>query len=200
MTCRDVARDREVWNRSYPQGVRSEPIDDEELAVLDPSGRMDAVRLADGAAVTMETRLGSGVETFLPLRSADRYLVFTQVRPSTAGPTVQGNPAHAHVDGPAFAFSRQDGRLMWTRSVERQQFDVDQPLGLPFVLFAAELRTPDGSGHHELKAIDIRTGETLLEQRRLRRFGPFRSEATETGHASVVLPGARIAVAPADEH
>ena len=86
------------------------------------------------------------------------------------GPMVQSFPLQ---DSPVFTgsvmlFDRTDGTMRWSRpaEVDRQAYPINQPVDLPFIVFAGQVN-PEGGGTRPtstLLVLDKATGRTLLRK------------------------------------
>lgn len=182
---RDIEQKRVVWTRTHAPGSLLTTVDDEDVAVLEPDGRMTAVQLLSGH-VRYETELplkwqapgaaplGQPATWLTVQRNRDRDIVVvgsaSKVQNGTrAIPFDSSSAGSFPLDGHVCAVSQADGRLLWATPVEQTIFDRTQPAGLPVLLLAARhydqaraAANPFGN-RFRIKAsvLDKRTGRTL---------------------------------------
>ena len=121
-------------------------VDDEDVAFLEPNGQLLMARLSDKREryrAQLPLKLGALAQSWVAVqRSADRDIILagesyrhraTQIVPFDLASTQMATA----FDGQVCAVSPVDGRLLWTRSVEKAAFDRTQPAGLPVLLLAS---------------------------------------------------------------
>lgn len=155
---RDCERDVAVWTREFPAETLVTLVeDDNDLAFLEPSGKLSMVRWADGR---------QRYQTEIPMKPAPRDKSYFAVQRSgdkdiiLAGETYNHRPglqvipfdsgsSHSAIpfDGTVSGVNLADGKLLWSNKVERAAFDRSQPSGLPVLLLAARQVDTRGTGN-----------------------------------------------------
>ena len=196
--CVDPWAKRIVWGpRKFTTDAKTEVVGEESLAVLEPDGHFVLISLADGhdiidtrlslptpskepgteKAAQLATKLGratmlSGV-TVLPLGETYVVLASYDATDPTQGPTSQPLPGCPHrpiASGLAFGFDRQ-GKSLWPAPVkiDNQHAILDQPPGLPVVVFGCLVYQRRGNGTNQyvtsLLCIDKRTGRVVYREK-----------------------------------
>ena len=173
LALRDLTTGEDLWSREFPPGSLVTQIEGEEALVLDPAGRLTCVDLARGE-IRFETavEVGDPVTELQVVRTGENYLVMAN-RPLPNGPTIVRHSQNVHltVNGTVHLLDRNSGKLLWSAPMERQQFDPQQPAGLPLVTFASHVFEPrrGGNGLEQrflMTSLDRRTGKLLYEESR----------------------------------
>jgi hypothetical protein len=148
--------------------------DGEEVAVLEPAGRFEIVRLQDGqATLTSHVEPQRDLESIFVQRSERHYVLLTKtpqkdfsVRLFTPGQN------QAFVNGQVHAFDRATGRRIWTTTVEDQSFKLHQPRDLPILVFDCQsaqqprqARPQTNWIQFSLIVLDKRNGEVLFQHK-----------------------------------
>ena len=151
---RDFDGDHIVWQSQHPPGSLTTVVEGEDLAILEPSGKLTVLDLATG-----ELRLTTELHVKRPLggtgvmsvqRCDDRYLIVAGVssKPSNTRrvmPLDFGSPrefgsssiATFTVDGHVSAIDRINGHVLWSVPVVELAFDPAQSPRLPVVVLAS---------------------------------------------------------------
>ena len=190
---RDFDGDRVVWQSQHPTGSLWHVINEEELAVLTPSGKLTMITLATGEPRLVTELQGKrsqqGAGLLLVQRWEDRYLIIAGVTakntekrrvtalnqgamrefgvPGGIKPTT-GIEAIT-VDGEICSISQQDGTLQWTLPVTDLAYDPTQPANLPVVVLASLVSDIDRfTGFPQpprisALVVDKRSGRTVYE-------------------------------------
>jgi len=173
LALRDLTTGEDVWSREFPPGSLVTQVEGEEALVLDPMGRLTCVDLARGEIrFENELEMGDPATELQVVRTGDHYLVMAN-RPLPNGPTIVRHSQNVHmtVNGTVHLLERDSGKRLWSAVVERQQFDPQQPAGLPLVTFASHVFEPrrGGNGLEQrflMTSLDRRTGKLLYEESR----------------------------------
>jgi outer membrane protein assembly factor BamB len=175
----DLADRSVLWDREWPAGAIPFELDPERLGVyvrVDGEHRVEFIATETGETITSHvldlpgpvTHIASsvGVKDDLVLfsRKMEDHLL-TNARQRHQG------YRRPFVNGPAIAFDRETGEVLWQKDLENTVFPLDQPPGLP-VFVTAENRYPEhamdsGTPGSRLRCFDRRTGELLHEQESL---------------------------------
>jgi hypothetical protein len=170
---RDVISGETRWRRRFPVGSIPFRMDDCRLGVLAPGGRVEFIRLSDGATTAAhELELPEPVERIIcSAGEADDVIVFSgEVKDSSlrSAPQFRGGYRRPFVSGPALGFDRESGRLLWRTDLGATVFPLDQPVDLPvFVTSEGRMPAPDAAPGDEapttsrLQCFDRRTGNLL---------------------------------------
>lgn len=154
---RDFDGDKVIWQRQYPSGTVTNVVADNQLALLEPSGKLSLLSLATGepkltAQAPVKRPIGTG--GVLAVQDYDdRYIVVAGVSPKKTdlrtvttldfGPS---NDSSFTVDGHAFAIRKTDGQILWSVPVEQSAFDFSQPSKYPVLVLASRHSEVDPLG------------------------------------------------------
>jgi hypothetical protein len=200
------------WKETFDSGSAVDIELGRYVAVADSTGRVVVVDGENGATLVdyrvpeasrvNEVHLRVGRDDFLVLARGPQTM--------NRGPLVQSFPLQ---DSPVFTgsvmlFDRRDGAMRWSRpaEVERQAYPINQPVDLPFIVFAGQV-TPEGGGTRQtstLLVLDKATGRTLLRKSDLGPNNALQcvariSDAAQR-QATVELAGKTILLQFTDEH
>jgi len=174
----DAVTGTEIWREQLPAGSRGTLVDDDEVALLQPDGRL-VIRSLAGPQLVLEARLNADdkLRSVYVLRSQDQYLVATnrveatpvnnpliQIRSITTGGEVP------LVTGQLYAFQRGTGKASWPAPVpiERFGFPLDQPRETPVLLFLRQFTPATSQGPRReqtsILCLDRRDGKPLLDK------------------------------------
>lgn len=171
----DVWKQAAVWSKEFDGQARFWPVADEALAVVERTGHLTVLSLADGAA-TIDEQLPAEktpAEIYL-LRSPDiDVVIVNRPLPRNANLNVMPVPMNAAgaagvmINGMVYGFDRRTGEKLYAREVLRKATVLSRPVDLPVLLFAgvaqrqARMQQPPQG---ELAVMDKRTGKMLLEK------------------------------------
>ena len=173
LALRNLASGEDVWSREFPAGSLVAQVEGHEALVLEGTGHLTCVDLERGE-VRFETDIdpGESVHEMQVVRTGEHYLVMAN-RPLPNGPTIVRHSQNVHltVNGTVHLLDRAAGKWLWSAVMERQQFDPQQPAGLPLVTFASHVFEPrrGGNGLEQrflMTSLDRRTGKLLYEESR----------------------------------
>ena len=190
---RDFDGDRVIWQSQHQATSVPSVIDDEDLAILEPSGQLTVLKLTNG-----EVRLTTDLPVKRPLRGVvvmaaqrweDRYVIVAgvqsknsperQVIPLNFGspkdfqsPRELGAPSNVvfTIDGIVCSIDRKDGKVLWSVPVTELAFDTAQPASVPVLVLASWLRDIDARNGFPLLPklssliLDKRTGAKIYEK------------------------------------
>jgi outer membrane protein assembly factor BamB len=174
---RDFDGDNVVWQVQYPAGSVTSIVDNEEIAVLEPSGKLTVLEMNTGVVRTTSelpvTRPVGGSGVLFVQRCDDRYVVVAGI-PAVSPETrqifqVEIGSASVTVDGYACAIGRNDGQILWSVPLKELAFDPTQSAKLPVLILAARFIDYDRQGQfapsHRLSAmiLDKQTGRNIYE-------------------------------------
>jgi len=167
-----------IWREQVPAGTRGTLIESDEVALLQPNGRL-IVRSLQIAEPLLQAQLepDQALRMVHVLRSRDQYLVAAnrvgqtpadnaaiQVRSIVTGGDVP------LVTGRLYAFDRRSGRPSWPAPVDIDQFGLpmDQPRETPVLLLLRQFTPPGAQGPRReqtsILCLDRRTGQPLLDK------------------------------------
>ena len=173
LALRNLTSGEDVWSREFPAGSLVAQVEGEEALILDGQGHLTCVDLTRGE-IRFETDLdpGESIAELQVVRTGEHYLVMAN-RPLPNGPTIVRHSQNVHltVNGMVHLLERASGKWLWSAPMERQQFDPQQPAGLPLVTFASHVFEPrrGGNGLEQrflMTSLDRRTGKLLYEESR----------------------------------
>jgi outer membrane protein assembly factor BamB len=160
------------WKQSFDSGAAVDVELGRYVAVADSTGHVVIIDGENGATVVDyrapeakrvdEVHLRVGRDDFLVLARGPQTM--------NRGPLVQGfNQLDSPViTGSVMLFDRADGAMRWNRpaEVERQAYPLNQPVDLPFILFAGQVN-PESNGSRPTSTVlvlDKATGRTLMRK------------------------------------
>jgi outer membrane protein assembly factor BamB len=150
------------------------------IAVVEPTGRAIVIDGEDGAVlVDRPVPARPKIEELHLAVSRDSFLLVAKhPMPGNTKRMVRTfNPLDSPViDGQIFLFDRAEGQMRWSRpaDVVQQALLLNQPVDLPFILFASILTSRDGSGGRNTSSVlilDKATGRTLFSDDELPQSG-----------------------------
>jgi len=174
----DALTGAEIWRESLPAGTRGSLVDGDEVALLQPDGRL-IVRSLQRAEPVFEAQLSpeASLRSVHVLRSQDQYLIATnridqlpanhppiQIRSITTGGEVP------LVTGQLYAFDRRTGQPSWPAPVAVDQFGLPmgQPRETPVLLLLRQFTPPAAQGPRReqtsILCLDRRDGKPLLDK------------------------------------
>jgi len=162
--------DEVVWQQTFKPDAQPYLIAGDEVAVLEPTGKLAVVSLPDGRAV-LESKVDApeGLQSIVVLRSAENYVLIAN-RPAAAGGgrVTYNYPGHIPVHGRVYGLDRKSQELLWTADLEHQSMRLGQPAEVPVLTFFSRVRHKEGNTyktHSEIVCLDKRTGKRLHEEK-----------------------------------
>ncbi|HID23563.1 MAG TPA: hypothetical protein EYP14_14360, partial [Planctomycetaceae bacterium] len=136
----DLLEDKALWQREFAAEALIATVGEDELAVVEPSGRVTILRCDDGTTVLQGTvpNVRGATQAFV-IRSAERYILITTALDNTSPVQVGGLPYLTHqavVNGRVDGFSRRSGEHLWSFPLQQTTVDLEQPRDLPVLVFA----------------------------------------------------------------
>lgn len=170
---RELDGDQSVWKSQHPTGSSSWVVENEDLAVVEPSGKLTIIELQTG-----KTRLTAQIPVVRPFGSGgvlavqhygSRYIVVTGVstrRTELISVVTLNSDTSFTVDGHVTAVDSETGKVAWTVPVEQLAFDYSQPAKLPILVLASQHLKTDRLGRREMirlsaLLLDKQTGRTV---------------------------------------
>jgi outer membrane protein assembly factor BamB len=173
---RDIWSERDLWQRTFTNVAKPWPIEDEAVAVLEPSGKFVILDAIDGREqLVAEVPAEKTLNEIYVLRSADRDILITN-NPWTnrEGANVQPIPgmgfSNPLISGQVHGFNRATGKRIFTTPVEGRSLLLHQPAELPIITFAAQIYRPAKVGRENspqvaVLCIDKRHGRIVLDEK-----------------------------------
>ncbi len=164
---------KDLWSRDFEDTAQLALVELDEAAVLEISGKLTVLSLADGK-VRFETTAEPEpqVRQIHVIRSRENYVLIanqaTGAWPGWQQVAPQVIPVHGRVHG----YNRQNGKHLWTTQVDRQGIDLHQPANLPVLTFVCHLtqlkkNTPGLESNYGLTCLDKRNGRLVFDNRNL---------------------------------
>ena len=173
---RDVETDRIIWQTSHPAGTTRTIVGNDEIALLEPTGKLTILHLDSG-----DSRMSTDVpitrtfatEGVLAVQKyADQYIVIggtpskrlevAVVTPLEFGPASE---MAFTVDGVVCGCDQKSGRVNWSMPVAQLAFNRSQMANQPVLVLAARQGEIERQATHSLSAVvlDKRTGKLIYE-------------------------------------
>jgi outer membrane protein assembly factor BamB len=181
----DVWTGKTVWEKRVPPGSQAIAMQRGEnaVAVLNPHQGNLAIFDADDGRLLIDSAIepDGQIDSFLVVRSRDRYVLLTHSPPKQANgvQVVAVDYNNPLVSGYVYGFDRKTGRKLWTTRVEDQAFDVNQPAGLPVLVFTARTYRPFqrvpafNRQQYSLAVIDKRNGRSVFSETGVQSLSQF---------------------------
>ena len=142
----DVWNQTDTWKLTYSDGSRAHAIDDKELVVMQPDGKLQVLDLGDGRTLLEAELLPEQMlKNVFAIRSRDQYLIITNrsVRKTAGRRGNFGNSRHVslgpapNIHGRVYAFDRVTAEPMWPVPAEIAGFKLplSQAANSPLLLF-----------------------------------------------------------------
>lgn len=168
LSLQDVVSGETLWSHNFSDQAQPSLVSLEEVAVLEPAGRIAVLGIDDGS-----TRLDaavdpvSGLQSFVLLHTRERDVLLTYCRDPNAPLRVEFDTGDTQsVNGIAYGFDRKTGERVWSRQIDEQSIDLSQPLELPILTFVSHLTVPrtrtDGYAPSSILVLDKRTGDVIF--------------------------------------
>ncbi len=172
----DVNRQADVWSENFPAGSRGCLIDNDSVAVLQPSGRL-VIRSLTGDVEKLDTTVQptNGLVGIQVLPSSHQLLLIVNdsqpllPEPETGRRLVQ--QVLLPVNGRIFALDRVTGRSLWQVPAIVRGYGMlpNQPEDVPALWFLRPGATPSNqfgsnTARVDVLCLDRRTGSALLEK------------------------------------
>jgi hypothetical protein len=175
LTLQSLATGETLWRRDVGLLVRCRVVDDADLLLLDPIGRLQNWSLADARERwTAELWELPAIDYLWARRVGDRYdLAIRQRTPQTDTRRVRAFDINQiEFTGRAAAVDAQTGRALWqSEEIGPTAFDVIQPANSPILAFAARVDPPPRLARNDAPPLpglsatflDARTGAVLYQ-------------------------------------
>jgi outer membrane protein assembly factor BamB len=180
----DAATGQDLWRHYFSDDSRQTVVAHEEVAILDPTGRLTLVELASGRK-RFETQLDADLQLdrVLVVRGPERYVVIANRSPTVTvqqqvHPIKYGFENPPVISGTVYGLDRATGKKQWGGvPVDRFTLDLSEPFALPLLMFACRRFefVPGANGndnYYAYLALDQRTGR-VIDQGRARPDAMF---------------------------
>jgi hypothetical protein len=173
LSLRDPWLGQDLWSRSFSDTAQVSLVELDEAAILEPSGKLTIVALADGH-ITFEaaTEPEPQLRQIHVMRSRDEYvLIANQVVGSALPNWVQVTPQAVAVRGRVYGYDRANQKRLWTHEIDGHGIDLNQPRNLPVLTFMSNFRaakptTPSQfEQQYRLTCLDRRSGRVVFDNR-----------------------------------
>jgi outer membrane protein assembly factor BamB/tetratricopeptide (TPR) repeat protein len=188
-----VKAEGDIWSHTVTgivnnSGVKGTIVDNETVALLEPSGKFVMRNLADGKILVDEKlREETNLQRIFVLRSAQQDFLVTDRGPSAIGvrsgrvqmAIPQQLPADAFtspVNGRVYAFDRGTGKQQWSEpaTIEQQNLWLAQPAELPVLMFFGSVQSAvpgrQQAVGNSIVCLDKPTGRLAYENDKLQPF------------------------------
>ncbi|BBO33257.1 hypothetical protein PLANPX_2869 [Lacipirellula parvula] len=171
LTSLDIWTGEVEWSQEFASGAAIDVDMGRYVAVADGKGRVVIVDGTNGETLVDYQAPESLRADELHLRvGQDDFLLLVRGPSSmNRGPEMQGftmmeSPV---INGNALLFDRRSGEMRWNRpaEIEQQAYPLNQPVDLPFILFAGHLQREGNAGPRTaLLALDKATGRAIMRR------------------------------------
>jgi outer membrane protein assembly factor BamB len=182
----DVLSGKTVWKHEFAAASKFDIVKDEEIAVLEPQGRLAILSIADGALhIDSPVAPDDALAQITVRRSAERYIVLTN-HPHNNQNNVQTAILgfdNRLINGMAYGFDRRTGEKVWATPIEQQAVELSQPEELPLLVFTVRTYRLFQQGQirsrnqFSLAILDTNTGRIVHEHEGNEALAPFQIEA-----------------------
>ena len=163
---------KDLWSRDFEDTAQLALVEHDEAAVLEISGKVTVLSLADGKIQFQTTAEHEPqVQKIHVIRSRAHYVLIANQWPSTGVPGWQQvAPQVIPVHGRVYGYDRQTGKRLWTTQIDRQGIDLHQPGNLPVLTFVchfapAKKNVPGLDNRFGLTCLDKRNGRLVFDNR-----------------------------------
>jgi hypothetical protein len=160
-----------LWSRDFEDTAQLALIEQDEAAVLEISGKVTVLSLADGK-VRFETTAERerDVRQIHVIRSRDNYVLIANQSTGQVQGWHQVTPQVIPVHGRVYGYDRLNGKRLWTTQIDRQGIDLHQPANLPVLTFVshftqAKKTVPGLDSSYALTCLDKRNGRLIYDNR-----------------------------------
>ncbi len=182
------------WKADLPSGALVTAIDQHQLLVVPPDGKVERIEIATGKRIAMapipvaDTKLRR-TDTFALADDDNIYLISNVME--TAGFHHYGESLPSiRANGVIHAWKRSDGSLAWRQEVKHQNLVVDRFRSMPILLFVARSWKQKGNisyGTLSIQAIHKQTGKVLHDSTVASMYSGFHSLDVNLSELSIEL-------------
>ena len=192
----DVLAGKVIWRKRYSESAIIAECDGAQVAVIEPvKGRLQMMSLEDGKSIIdSPIEADENIEYFFVRNTNDKCVVMTHSvtnRNEKISSVTSLNSYNPQLNGYVYGFDRKTGKRIWTTYVDNQAVELNQPGGLPVMIFAGR-RMVAGEQRSVYKLaitiLDIRNGRIILAQSRPESSSPYHvSVEPDTQQISVLF-------------
>lgn len=162
-----------LWTKSVPAGSKGCLIGHDELALMQPDGRFEIVRLIDRSRIVeAEIEAESTLSDIHVFRSSNQYLVAVNAPKPVSSNGVTYTPAPSGqgaklFDGKIYAFDPGNGKMQWPSPavIDQYSLPITQPNDLPVLVFLRHEQKKKTTA--TVLCIDRRDGRIVLHEKGL---------------------------------
>ena len=194
----DIPARKVTWERSFDQLSQYIVFSETELAVLEPSGMLSLVSIADGRVLwQQQLQLFANFKELWVVPDGDRLLVIHGEMPPRNNLPQAMMPVSNNqtlIDGQADYVNRSTGQILWSQRIERFALDYSLPQYLPFWIFTVRTQTVQPQNvikiEFQMQIIDKRSGRVLLRATEASHVGNIQVQMDENQkQVSITLNG-----------
>ena len=177
LALRDPWQKRDVWSRELSSESKGALVHNDEVALLERSGKFCVLDLATGAKRIEETLdPDASLNSLSGIRSRDQYLAVTSTLAGNNARAIEfdkkfyqaplGEALSPLILGRVYAFDRATGKKQWSvaADVQRHGLLLNQPADLPVLVFARQSNdTARGGTSSGVLCLDKRTGRAAYQ-------------------------------------
>jgi hypothetical protein len=135
-----------TWQFEFPLKTVVSLLGDDEVVAVQPDGHVHRIDIASGQSTEMESfsfkQKGAFIEKYL-LADDDRIYLIANWSDS-GGQSFGESLASIRMNGVVFAWSREDNKLLWQKTVKQQNLVIDRFAKMPVLLFVSRTWKPRG--------------------------------------------------------
>lgn len=182
------------WKAEFPSKSLVSALDDDELLVVPPDGKVERVEIASGKRTPLEpinfnTLKGRRTESFAMIDDDHIYFI-ANVQDTTGMHHYGESLPSVRANGAIFAWNRSDGKLAWRQDVKNQNLVIDRFHSSPVLLFVSRSWKQKGNlnyGTLSIQAIHKKSGKVLHNTTTPSMFTGFHSLEVNYSEPSIEL-------------
>ncbi len=182
----DIPARKVTWERSFSQLSQYMVFSETELAVLEPTGMLSLVSIADGRILWQQKlQMFANFKELWVIPDGDRLLVIHGEMPPRNPQAVMfigGN--RTLIDGQADCINRSTGQIIWTQRIERFAIDYILPQYLPVWVFTVLTQSVQPQNvlrpEFHMLVVDKRSGRVLLKATEASAIGNIQVQMDES--------------------
>ncbi len=180
------------WKLEFPSGTLVTSLDQNELLVVPPDGKVERIDIASGKRSPLEPLPAEDAKVRRTESYAlcdDDHIYFLANTADKAGFHHYGeNLPSVRANGTIHAWNRSDGKLAWRQEVENQNLVVDRFRSVPVLLFVTRSWKQKGNyGTLSVQAIHKQTGKVLHNSTMPSMYSGFHSLEVNLSEPSIEL-------------
>ena len=165
----DIPSRKANWKRSFHQLSQYMVFSETELAVMEPSGMLSVVSIADGQVRWQkQLQVSPLFKELWVIPDGERVLVIHgEMPPRVVQPAIMFIGNNQMIDGQADCLDRATGQVHWSQRIERFALDYSLPQYLPFWVFSVRTQSIQPQmvpkPEFQMLLVDKRNGRVLLK-------------------------------------